>query len=151
MPTDARAVKREHVESYIAARRDQVKPSSLSVEFRALQQFWKWALEEEEIERSPMERMRVPRVPDAPVPVVSVADFRRMLRTTDGRSVTGLLVKRDTGEVVLRDAQNNAVRVPATDVEALTPARDSLMPAGALADLTPQEAADLLAYLASRK
>jgi putative heme-binding domain-containing protein len=74
-----------------------------------------------------------------------------MLRTADGRSVTGLLVKRDTTEVVVRDAQNNAVKVSAADVESLTPARDSLMPAGALADLTPQEAADLLAYLTSRK
>ncbi len=74
MPTAARSVRREHVESYIAARCEQVKPASLSVEFRALQQFWRWALEEEEIERSPMEKMRPPRVPDAPVPVVGLAD-----------------------------------------------------------------------------
>jgi site-specific recombinase XerD len=85
MPTAARAVRREHVESYIADRRDRVKPTTLSVEFRALQQFWKWALEEEEVDRSPMERMKPPRVPDSPVPVVSVEDFRKLLRTTEGR------------------------------------------------------------------
>src|SRR5262245_50890347 len=85
MPTTARAVRREHVESYIADRRDRVKPTTLSVEYRALQQFWKWALEEEEIDRSPMERMKAPRVPESPVAVVSVDDFRKLLRTTDGR------------------------------------------------------------------
>src|SRR5690349_366259 len=85
MPTAARTVRREHVESYIALRRDQVRPTSLSVEYRALQQFWRWALEEEEIERSPMEKMHAPRVPDAPVPVVDLDAFRRLLRTTEGR------------------------------------------------------------------
>jgi site-specific recombinase XerD len=74
MPTGARSVKREHVESYFARRRHQVKPTSLSVEFRALQQFWKWAVEEDEVDRSPMERMQPPRVPEAPVPVIPVAD-----------------------------------------------------------------------------
>lgn len=88
MPTAARTVKREHVESYIAARRLTVKPTTLSVEFRALQQFWRWALEEEEIDRSPMERMKAPRVPDSPVPVVPVDDFKKLLRTTEGREFT---------------------------------------------------------------
>ena len=50
-----------------------------------MQQFWKWALEEEEIDRSPMERMKVPKVPDSPVPVVALDDFRKLLKTADGR------------------------------------------------------------------
>ena len=86
MPTAARAVRREHVESYFAQRREKVKPTTLSVEFRALQQFWRWALEEEEIDRSPMERMKAPKVPDSPVPVVSVADFKKLLHTAEGRT-----------------------------------------------------------------
>lgn len=85
MPIAARAVRREHVESYLAARRETVKPATLSIEFRALQQFFRWALEEDEIDRSPMERMQAPRVPESPVPVVSVDDFRRLLRTAEGR------------------------------------------------------------------
>ncbi len=93
MPTGARGVKREHVESYIAKRRDTVKPTTLSLEFRALQQFWKWALEEEEIERSPMEKMKPPRVPDSPVPVIPIADFRKLLKTAEGRDYND---RRDT-------------------------------------------------------
>jgi site-specific recombinase XerD len=103
MPTTARAVRREHVESYIAARRDAVKPATQSVEFRALQQFWKWALDEEEIDRSPMERMKPPRVPDSPIPVISSADFRKLLKTAEGRDYIDrrdmaiLLLMYDTG------------------------------------------------------
>jgi site-specific recombinase XerD len=118
MPTAARAVRREHVESYFAARREQVKPTTLSVEFRALQQFWRWALEEEEIERSPMERMKAPKVPDSPVPVVSVADFKKLLRTAEGKAFTDrrdaaiLLVLFDTG---IRHGELLGLRL--TDVE----------------------------------
>jgi site-specific recombinase XerD len=98
MPTGARAVRREHVESYFAERRETVKPTTLSVEFRALQQFWKWALDEEEIDRSPMERMRPPRVPDSPVPVVSIDDFRRLLKAASGRDLAD---RRDTAILLL--------------------------------------------------
>lgn len=93
MPTGARGVKREHIESYIAKRRETVRPTTLSLEFRALQQFFKWALEEEEIERSPMERMKPPRVPDSPVPVIAPADFRKLLKTAEGREYVD---RRDT-------------------------------------------------------
>ncbi len=103
MPTGARSVKREHIESYIARRRDEVKPTTLSLEFRAMQQFWKWALEEDEIDRSPMERMKAPRVPESPVPVITMADFRKLLRAAEGkdfndrRDTAILLVLLDTG------------------------------------------------------
>ncbi len=73
------------------------------------------------------------------------------VRTLDGRAFTGLLVKRDAKEVVLKDNQAKEVRLAAEDVESLRPARDSLMPTGLLADLTAQQAADLLEYLAARK
>jgi putative heme-binding domain-containing protein len=72
-------------------------------------------------------------------------------QTTDGRTVIGLLVKRDTAGVVLRDAQNKEVALATNAVEDLRPSRLSLMPDGQLAGLTAQEAADLLEYLASRK
>jgi putative heme-binding domain-containing protein len=72
-------------------------------------------------------------------------------QTGDGRSLSGLLVRRDEQTVVLRDAQNKEIVLPAGDVESLQPSRLSLMPAAQLAGLTAQQAADLLEYLASRQ
>jgi putative heme-binding domain-containing protein len=74
-----------------------------------------------------------------------------VVHTTDGRSLTGLLLKRDSREVVLRDAENREVVLAARKVEELHPSRTSLMPDGQLAALTAREAADLLEYLATRK
>ena len=71
--------------------------------------------------------------------------------TLDGKSITGLLVKRDDKEVVLRDAQNKEIAIAAANLEELRPSRTSLMPDGQMAGLTAQAAADLLEYLASRK
>lgn len=74
-----------------------------------------------------------------------------LVRTTDGRQATGLLVRRDREQVAVRDAQNQVTTFSTGDVEAVQPSRLSLMPEGLLAGLTPQQAADLLAYLAARK
>ncbi len=74
-----------------------------------------------------------------------------LLKTADGRAFTGLLIRKDAKEIVLRDAQNKEVRVEADNVELFQPARESLMPAGLLADFTLQQAADLLEFLSSRK
>jgi hypothetical protein len=50
---------------------------------------------------------------------------------------------------VLRDAQNKEVALAADDIQQLRPSQRSLMPDGQMAGLTAQEAADLLAYVAS--
>jgi putative heme-binding domain-containing protein len=71
--------------------------------------------------------------------------------TKSGRSISGLLVKKDASEVVLRDAQNQEVRLRAEEIEQMVPSRQSLMPDGLLRDLTAQQAADLLEFLATRR
>jgi putative heme-binding domain-containing protein len=74
-----------------------------------------------------------------------------LVRTKDEKTVTGLLVKRDDKQVVIRDAENKEHTFAAADVESVTPSRLSLMPDGQMSGLTPQEAADLLEYLVTRK
>lgn len=74
-----------------------------------------------------------------------------IVHTADGRSYTGLLVRRDADSLVLRDSQNKEIILAAKNVEEAQPSRTSLMPAGQLAGLTAQEAADLIEYLATRK
>jgi putative heme-binding domain-containing protein len=73
------------------------------------------------------------------------------LETTSGLIHTGLLVERNEKEIVLRDAQNQAIRIAVPDVAMLTPQKQSLMPDLLLRSLTAQQAADLLEYLASLK
>jgi putative heme-binding domain-containing protein len=74
-----------------------------------------------------------------------------ILKAEDGRAVTGVLVKRDAKETVLRDATNKEHTFAANDIDQFTPARESLMPTGLMADLTPQQAADLLEFLTQSK
>ncbi len=71
--------------------------------------------------------------------------------TKEGLSATGLLVKLDEKAIVVRDAEGKEVTVPTENLDQMRPSRASLMPEGQLADLTAQEAADLLAYLASHR
>ncbi|WP_152053812.1 PQQ-dependent sugar dehydrogenase [Tautonia marina] len=71
--------------------------------------------------------------------------------TADGRLLSGLLVRRDEESVVLRDVQGTEIVLAADNVDELRPSRTSLMPEGQIADLTAQQAADLLSYLESLK
>lgn len=71
--------------------------------------------------------------------------------TTAGQLHVGLLVEKNDREVVLRQVGNKDLRLPARDVAALAPQKTSLMPDNLLRDATPQQAADLLAFLQSLK
>jgi putative heme-binding domain-containing protein len=74
-----------------------------------------------------------------------------LARTTDGQSLSGVLVRRNEHLVVLRDAQGKEISLATEEVEEMRPSHTSLMPDGQLASLTAQEAADLLEYLAHLK
>ena len=74
-----------------------------------------------------------------------------VLIMVDGRAFAGLLLKRDANAIVLWDNQGKEVKVAAAELQELHPSRISLMPDGQLAELTPQEAADLLEYLKTRR
>ncbi len=72
-----------------------------------------------------------------------------LAETDDGRILTGLLLNKDDGEVVLKDAQDKVSRIPTKTIEQLVPQRQSLMPDLLFRDMTAQQVADLLAYLGS--
>jgi putative heme-binding domain-containing protein len=74
-----------------------------------------------------------------------------LVQTTDGRSFSGVLVRRDANVVVLRDIQGKEASLKTDDVEEVRPLPTSLMPEGQLAGLTAQEAADLLEYLTHQR
>ncbi len=74
-----------------------------------------------------------------------------LVETADGQVYSGLLVERNEREVVLKDNQNKTIRVPLEETELVVPQQKSLMPELLLRDMTAQEAADLLEFLASLK
>ena len=73
------------------------------------------------------------------------------VETTDGQVQTGLLAEKNDKEVVLRNAGDKEFRIPAKKVATLAPQSKSLMPELLLRDLTAEQAADLLEFLAGLK
>jgi site-specific recombinase XerD len=84
MPTDIAAIRREHVESWIADLLEKGKPSSAANRFRSVQQLFKWAVDEGEIKDSPMVRMRPPKIPDDPPSVLRQEDLKRIVAACAG-------------------------------------------------------------------
>jgi putative heme-binding domain-containing protein len=74
-----------------------------------------------------------------------------VLETKAGQLYQGLLAQRSDKEVALRCADGKEQRIPTKDVERLAPQPRSLMPELLLRDLTAEQAADLLEFLASLK
>jgi site-specific recombinase XerD len=68
------------------------------VRFRALQQFFAWCVDEEELEVNPMAKMRPPVVPERPVPVLGEDKARALLKACAG---SGFVMRRDTAIVRL--------------------------------------------------
>ncbi|HVM29380.1 MAG TPA: tyrosine-type recombinase/integrase [Candidatus Limnocylindrales bacterium] len=87
MPTDVEAVRREHIEAYLEAMLARgLKPATLSLAFRSIAPFWKWLVEEDEIGRNPMERMKPPLVPLDPPQVLTGEQVAALLKATEGQS-----------------------------------------------------------------
>ncbi|MDR3639630.1 MAG: tyrosine-type recombinase/integrase [Isosphaeraceae bacterium] len=79
MPTRVSAVRREHVEAWITDLLARRAPTTAHNRFRGCQAFFNWAVEEGEIRESPMVRMKPPRLPEAPPPVLREAELRAIL------------------------------------------------------------------------
>jgi site-specific recombinase XerD len=60
-------------------------PSTVSLTYRALQQWFGWLVREGEIDADPTERMQAPIVPEKPVPVLSDDQLRALLASCSGR------------------------------------------------------------------
>eukprot|EP00913_Durusdinium_trenchii_P035360 g33090.t1 len=72
-----------------------------------------------------------------------------VVATDTGKTITGLLISKSETEVVLKTAERKLVRIPKSQIDAMKKSRRSLMPEGILADLTAQQAADLLRWFGS--
>jgi site-specific recombinase XerD len=95
---DVAEIERHHVEVFIAEQVETRSAATASVRFRALQQFFAWCVDEEELDVNPMARMRPPVVPERPVPVLSDDKARALLKACAG---SGFVPRRDTAIVRL--------------------------------------------------
>jgi site-specific recombinase XerD len=85
MPTSVEAIRREHIEAFIANLLTRNKSATASNRYRALQVFFRWLTEEGEITESPMRNMRPPIIPETPVPVLSDDEIKRVLKACEGK------------------------------------------------------------------
>lgn len=74
-----------------------------------------------------------------------------LVQTDDGKVHSGLLVGRSDQQVMLRDAAGKNIQISVDEIDLMVAQKKSLMPEMQLRGLTPQDAADLLAWLASLK
>lgn len=63
----------------LSLREKGAAPATVSLHFRALQQFFKYLLAEGERKDNPMDRLTAPRVPERPVAVLSDTDLRKVI------------------------------------------------------------------------
>ena len=98
MPTDPPAIRREHVEAFIADQVARWRPNTARNRYLALKRFFGWLTNENLIAASPMARTRPPRVPDEPVPVLGDDAVRALLHACQGRAFAD---RRDTALIRL--------------------------------------------------
>jgi site-specific recombinase XerD len=98
MPSQVSAITREHLESFFARELDRVSPTSVHIRYRAIQAFFKFCVEDGEIEVSPMVNMKPPVVPEQPVPVLKADQLAALIKACSG---TDLASRRDLAIVRL--------------------------------------------------
>lgn len=113
MPTEAAKVRREHVEAFIESLVELWQPATANNRYRSLTQFFKYLEEEGEIPVSPMAKMKPPKVPEVPVPVLPEPDLRLLLEAAEGKEFAE---RRDTA--ILRLFMDTGMRV--SELVALT-------------------------------
>src|SRR5688500_9906720 len=84
-PVDVADLSRERIEDYIVHLQKTTAASTVATRFRSLQQFFRWLVDEGELEVSPLAKVARPKVPEIPVPVVTDAALGTLLKSVAGR------------------------------------------------------------------
>lgn len=86
MPRDVENIRREHIESFMGDGLERVSPSTVHQWYRSCQQFFKWLVDEDYIDESPMAHMRPPSLPELLPPVLSDDEVIRLVNGSRGRT-----------------------------------------------------------------
>lgn len=92
-PSRLADIERQHVAEHLAWLVDNRAAATAAQRYASLGQFFRWAVEEGELDASPMDGLKKPRVPDKPVPVLSDEELKALLDACHGRGFEDL---RDT-------------------------------------------------------
>jgi site-specific recombinase XerD len=85
--TDVADISQRDIEKFVISQQETVSPGSVLTRFRGLRVFFNWIVNDaEELERSPMAKMREPKGEQKPPDVPSDDDMRRLLRSLSGKS-----------------------------------------------------------------
>ncbi len=93
MPTAVSAIKRDHLEAWLADMTGRVAPATVARHYRSTQQLFRWLVEDGELQRSPMEKMRAPAVPEQPVDIFTDDELSALLAACRGNTFEN---RRDT-------------------------------------------------------
>ena len=85
MPTTPAQIARGHIDAFIADQIARWRPNTARNRYLALKRFFDWLAAEGLTDASPMARMRPPRVPEEPVPVLGDEAVKALLRACEGR------------------------------------------------------------------
>jgi site-specific recombinase XerD len=146
-------IARYQVEGFINELLSKWKPATANNRYRGLQRYFRWLMDEGEINLNPMEKMKPPRIPETPPDVLSDADIAAVLKVCEGhdfvsrRDMTIIRLLIDTG---LRRAELTGLKIADVDLENQTV---TVMGKGSRPRLLPfghKAARDLDRYLRSR-
>lgn len=87
---DPTRVRRAHVEAFQAWMVETRSAATALNKHKGLRQFFKWLIVEEELDRSPMERVPQPKTPQKLIPVIGDQDTARLLQACAGRGFADL-------------------------------------------------------------
>lgn len=89
-PSTLEAIRREDLEAFIEDLLGRHSPATAHNRYAGLQALFRWAIEEELINVSPMARMRPPKVPEQAPPILREPELKALLRIVDAdRTVAG--------------------------------------------------------------
>ncbi len=89
-PSDLTDIRRRHVEEFIMDQLERWSSSTAASRYRCLQQFFKYAVEEGELDSSPMANMSPPRVSEQLPAVLTEQQLRDLLAACKGRALEDL-------------------------------------------------------------
>jgi len=124
-PTD---VRRADVERFLAWMIETRSASTALNKYKGLQQFFRYLVEDEEMARHPMDRIRQPTQPEKLVPVVADDELSRLLATCAGKSFAD---RRDTAIIrLLLDTGARLSEITLLDLDHVDLRRDLVLVRG---------------------